>query len=116
MYVSKGMGSFGEVFKAMNDKGKLFAVKRLNMVGKLNEVDDLTKEIELMKDLEHPNIVAYIGACVNEDIGLVYIFQEWAPGGSVVCIYINICTSIHICISIHIYLIVYIYMYGCLCV
>lgn len=35
------------------------------MVGKPHEVEDLTREIELMKDLEHPNIVGYIGACVS---------------------------------------------------
>ena len=35
------------------------------MVGKPHEVQDLTREIELMKDLEHPNIVGYIGACVS---------------------------------------------------
>ena len=78
-----GKGSFGEVFKAMNDKGKLFAVKQLNMAGKQNEVEDLIREIETMKELEHPNIVAYVGACVDEEKGFVYIFQEWAPGGSV---------------------------------
>ena len=37
------------------------------MVGKLNEVEDLTREIELMKDLEHANIVGYVGAWVSED-------------------------------------------------
>ena len=78
-----GKGSFGEVYKAMNDKGKLFAVKQLNMAGKQHEVEDLLREIEMMKELEHPNIVAYVGACVDEDKGLVYIFQEWVPGGSV---------------------------------
>jgi serine/threonine protein kinase len=46
-------------------QGKLFAVKRLNMVGKPHEVEDLTREIELMKDLEHANIVGYIGASVS---------------------------------------------------
>lgn len=35
------------------------------MVGKLNEVEDLTREIELMKDLEHANIVGYVGAWVS---------------------------------------------------
>ena len=36
------------------------------MVGKLNEVEDLTREIELMKDLEHANIVGYVGAWVSK--------------------------------------------------
>jgi serine/threonine protein kinase len=40
-------------------------VKRLNMVGRRDEVEDLTREISLMKELEHPNIVAYIGSYVS---------------------------------------------------
>lgn len=36
-----------------------------------------------MKDFRHQNIVEYIGAKIDESTGLIYIFQEWVPGGSV---------------------------------
>lgn len=77
-----GQGSFGEVFQGMNDKGKLFAVKVLNMAGKTSEVSSLSDEIELMRDLSHKNIVGYIGTMVDTINGVVSIFQEWVPGGS----------------------------------
>jgi serine/threonine protein kinase len=43
------------------------------MVGKPHEVEDLTREIELMKDLEHPNIVGYIGACVSTTLHYILL-------------------------------------------
>lgn len=51
--------------------------------GRKDTVDDLLREIDLMRGLRHPNIVEYIGASVDEGLGLVYIFQEWVSGGSV---------------------------------
>lgn len=78
-----GSGSFGEVFQCMNDEGLLFAVKRLNMTANPADISNLTSEIELMQCLSHPNIVMYLGAHVEEETGMVYIFQEWIPGGSV---------------------------------
>ena len=61
----------------------MFAVKVLNIAGKQSEVDKLAEEIELMRDLKHNHVVAYIGTSVDEEKGMVYIFQEWVPGGSI---------------------------------
>eukprot|EP01041_Mallomonas_annulata_P007685 gene7685-15732_t len=44
-----GSGSFGDVFQGMNDKGKLFAVKRLQMGGKKADLISLVDEIDLMR-------------------------------------------------------------------
>ena len=60
-----GSGSFGEVFQGMDDKGKLFAVKRLKIPGHSNEILNLVEEIELMRKLRHQNIVEYLGANVS---------------------------------------------------
>lgn len=46
-------------------------------------IDDLQREIDLMKTLKHPNIVRYLGAEVDRSRNILHIFQEWAPGGSV---------------------------------
>jgi hypothetical protein len=103
-----GSGSFGEVFQAMNGKvvivldccyfvtfddeillintakqGKLFAAKRMHIIDKLSEVGNLIQEIRLMSKLTHKNIVQYLGSWVNEEECVLYIFQEWVPGGSV---------------------------------
>lgn len=46
-------------------------------------VEDLQREIDLMKSLKHRNIVRYFGAEVDDSRNILHIFQEWAPGGSV---------------------------------
>jgi hypothetical protein len=54
-----GHGSFGQVYKGMNyDTGELLAVKQICLNdGTEDEVSLLRKEIDVMKDLDHPNIV-----------------------------------------------------------
>lgn len=61
-----GSGSFGEVFQGLNSKnGQLFAVKRLKInEGQTAELENLANEIDLMRTLSHPNIVAYLGTKV----------------------------------------------------
>ena len=78
-----GSGSFGDVFQGVNDIGKLFAVKRLAMTS-APDIDNLLSEIEVMKSMEaHQNIVQYLGADFDDKELVLYIFQEWVPGGSV---------------------------------
>lgn len=62
-------------------------MKQLHVSGRGNTVDSLANalatEITMMRDFRHINIVRYIGAAVVEKEGVVNIFQEWVPGGSV---------------------------------
>ena len=46
-------------------------------------VAKLTQEVKLMARLSHPNIVEYLGADLDESEGVLSIYQEWVPGGSV---------------------------------
>jgi len=46
-------------------------------------VAKLTQEVNLMRKLSHPNIVEYLGAELDEAEGVLSIYQEWVPGGSV---------------------------------
>jgi serine/threonine protein kinase len=46
-------------------------------------VDDLQREIDLMRTLKHPNIVRYLGAEVDSLRNILNIFQEWVPGGCI---------------------------------
>ena len=60
-----GEGSFGRVFQGMNTvTGESLAIKQLVLVdGSGEEVKRLQKEIDVMEDLSHPNIVRYNGNC-----------------------------------------------------
>lgn len=64
-----GAGSFGSVFLGMDShSGLLMAVKQVELVGKGRSmertkgmIDALEREVELLKELQHDNIVQYLG-------------------------------------------------------
>jgi serine/threonine protein kinase len=81
-----GAGSYGRVFMGLNmDTGGLIAIKEL-VFSRDNEkeVNAMQQEINLMKSLDHPNIVKYLGTEMGDEqnSNLLYIFTEWVPGGS----------------------------------
>jgi len=85
-----GAGSFGKVYLGMDaSTGLLMAVKQVelptgsapNEERKKAMLSALEREIELLRDLHHPNIVQYHSSCVDEDH--LNIFLEYVPGGSV---------------------------------
>lgn len=60
-----GKGSFGAVHIGLNeDSGDLIAVKVLSLQN-ADTAEQLYREIELMRQLTHPNIVCYLGAEVG---------------------------------------------------
>eukprot|EP00554_Chaetoceros_debilis_P010553 CAMPEP_0194110192 /NCGR_PEP_ID=MMETSP0150-20130528/9499_1 /TAXON_ID=122233 /ORGANISM="Chaetoceros debilis, Strain MM31A-1" /LENGTH=811 /DNA_ID=CAMNT_0038799313 /DNA_START=222 /DNA_END=2654 /DNA_ORIENTATION=+ len=84
-----GEGSFGVVHVGMNNvTGKLMAVKKMRIPSgsgssSYDLLEDLRREINLMKSFTHPNIVRYLGCEIHKSKGIIHIFQEWIPGGSV---------------------------------
>lgn len=84
-----GQGSFGSVYIALHAvTGELLAVKQVdtsansqNDARKKGMIDALKREISLLRDLQHPNIVQYLGASSSGDH--LNIFLEYVPGGSV---------------------------------
>lgn len=86
-----GQGSFGSVYLALHAiTGELMAVKQVEMPSdsgsqidtkKKSMVDALKREIGLLKELQHPNIVQYLGSSSDDDH--LNIFLEYVPGGSV---------------------------------
>jgi len=80
-----GSGTYGVVHVGMNSRtGNLMAVKSLNIPSSSSHeaIEDLQREIGLMRTLSHPNIVRYIGAETDTVKHILHIFQEWVPGGS----------------------------------
>lgn len=75
-----GSGAFGTVHVGMNTAtGTLMAVKSVKMDPSV--MGDVRREVELLKSLNHVNIVRYYGAEI--DAQYLHIFQEWVPAGSV---------------------------------
>jgi len=87
-----GQGSFGSVYLALHAvTGELLAVKQVEAPSpgansqsdarKKSMIDALKREISLLRDLQHPNIVQYLGASSSAEH--LNIFLEYVPGGSV---------------------------------
>ena len=86
-----GKGTFGRVYLGMNTTtGELLAVKQVEVNPKAPNADPskiremvkaLDIEIDTMKDLDHVNIVQYLG-CERKDFS-ISIFLEYISGGSV---------------------------------
>jgi serine/threonine protein kinase len=77
-----GRGGFGVVFEALHSvTGESVAIKRISLanVGPA-ELVDIQQEIELLKQLSHPNIVRYIDS-VRTD-AFLYIVLELVEKGS----------------------------------
>ncbi|CAA94620.1 MEK kinase (MEKK) Mkh1 [Schizosaccharomyces pombe] len=86
-----GNGTYGKVFLAMNiNTGELIAVKQVEIPQTINGrhdqlrkdiVDSINAEISMIADLDHLNIVQYLGFEKTEtDIS---IFLEYVSGGSI---------------------------------
>lgn len=87
-----GQGSFGSVYLALHAvTGELLAVKQVEMPSpgansqsdarKKSMIEALKREISLLRDLRHPNIVQYLGCGSSSEY--LNIFLEYVPGGSV---------------------------------
>lgn len=78
-----GSGTSGAVYKCMNDKGQLFALKKQSIGNDKESYDKLINEIEIMSMLSHPNIVGYKGVKMNCEENDAFIFLELVSGGSI---------------------------------
>ncbi|KAN0134825.1 hypothetical protein V8E53_007199 [Lactarius tabidus] len=86
-----GKGNFGRVYLALNaTTGEMIAVKQVEIPRTASDKNDsrqvtvveaLKLESETLKDLDHPNIVQYLG--FEETPNFLSIFLEYVPGGSV---------------------------------
>ncbi|KZT05856.1 Pkinase-domain-containing protein [Laetiporus sulphureus 93-53] len=86
-----GKGTYGKVYLALNaTTGDMIAVKQVEMprtasdksdTRQISVVEALKLESETLKDLDHPNIVQYLG--FEETPTFLSIFLEYVPGGSI---------------------------------
>jgi mitogen-activated protein kinase kinase kinase len=86
-----GKGTFGKVYLALNvTSGDMMAVKQVEVPQTASDksserqrevMEALHAEVETMKDLDHLNIVQYLGFEALDDVQ--NLFLEYVPGGSV---------------------------------
>jgi serine/threonine protein kinase len=72
-----GSGAFGKVFMATSvvDKNFKVAIKVISKKKLDDEVDQLKDEIEILKKLDHPNIIKYYETYENSKY--LYIVMEY---------------------------------------
>ncbi|XP_060083543.1 proto-oncogene tyrosine-protein kinase receptor Ret-like, partial [Ylistrum balloti] len=81
-----GEGEFGRVVKAKSynldgkDGYKEVAVKMLKHCASSSELSDLLSEFNLLKDVNHPNVIRLLGACTRD--GPFYVIVEYCEYGS----------------------------------
>ncbi|KAK4259313.1 hypothetical protein QN277_005657 [Acacia crassicarpa] len=76
-----GAGGFGTVYVARNrETGALCAIKELKDIHKPENMKSLQKEIKILSQLEHPNIVKYYGH--EEDGHKISLYMEFIESGS----------------------------------
>lgn len=79
-----GKGTFGKVYEGLNtDNGELLAVKQVRLQNDEDKqlAEQLELEIQLMKDLRHPNIVNMLGTERAGD--KINIIMEYVAGKSI---------------------------------
>lgn len=81
-----GRGTYGSVYEAMNrETGSLCAMKEVDIIPddtKSSEcIRQLEQEIRVLRTLEHPNIVQYLGSEIIEDRFCIYL--EYVHPGAI---------------------------------
>ncbi|KAF9433419.1 Serine/threonine-protein kinase Nek2 [Entomortierella beljakovae] len=80
---SIGSGSFGLIRKVRRKTdGKVLARKEIDyrkMTTK--EKEQLVSEVNILKDLKHPNIVEFLERAIDRENSFIYILMEYCEGG-----------------------------------
>lgn len=80
-----GIGNYGSVIKARNRQTQEIAAIKLVLLVDKDERDFVQKEISILKQCVHPNIVRYHGA--HKSLSKLWIVMEYCEGGSVDMVY-----------------------------
>ena len=83
LYKKLGEGSYGVIYSVFKQKEKkLYALKKI-IAHTLNEIDEFTKEFELVHSCEHKNIMKIYGICLrilDSTTYALYVLMEYSNG------------------------------------
>ena len=77
-----GEGSFGEVYLIKSQKTQLeFALKKIPLKNTKLKIKRILEEVNILKELDHPNIISFKGAFKSNDDKYLNIITEYIPQG-----------------------------------
>ena len=76
-----GSGSIGDVYRGIY-RGTEVAIKKLRNTYNVEFIDNFIKEIAIMSELRHPNVLLFMGSCNSNNESGQYIITEYMPRGS----------------------------------
>ena len=83
LYKKLGEGSYGVIYSVFKqEEKKLYALKKI-IAHTLNEIDEFTKEFELVHSCEHNNIMKIFGICLrvlDSTTYALYVLMEYSNG------------------------------------
>ncbi|KAJ3272553.1 hypothetical protein HK104_004452 [Borealophlyctis nickersoniae] len=87
-----GEGAFGSVYKAqIRHTSATIAIKQVLIGTKSNPQETIRREIDVLRQCRHPNIVQYFGCCPVDDS--IWILTDYCAAGSMSdCIQLTECT------------------------
>ncbi|ORZ05923.1 kinase-like domain-containing protein [Lobosporangium transversale] len=83
-----GSGSFGLIRKVRRKTdGKILARKEIDYrkMG-VKEKEQLVAEVNILKDLKHPNIVEFLERVIDRENSFIYILMEYCEGGDLAAV------------------------------
>ena len=77
-----GEGSFGEVYLIKSQKTQLeFALKKIQLKNNKLKIKRILGEVNILKELDHPNIISFKGAFKSNDDKYLNIITEYVDQG-----------------------------------
>jgi serine/threonine protein kinase/ankyrin repeat protein len=77
-----GEGAYGTVYRASHVESNFFDVAIKTFKMSRSKVDDVKREIDILKQCRHENIVSYFGCTHVSSSGDVWVIMSFAEGGS----------------------------------
>jgi len=80
-----GDGAYSSVFKVRkNDDNQFYALKKVNMISLSDkEKENALNEIRILASIDHPNVIGYKDAFIDEATSSLCMVMEYADNGDV---------------------------------